>query len=432
MSDHKFDRSIDRQAVLDDLKRRIIDLMENPYVVPDVGIYDEPVRYFKANEEWCKIIFGWLDWLEDVAGWQDAEDDNHAGIQAILIFEEGIEPVEPNPTDTYEAIKFGIYDAFNDLAKQIVSGRTTNISVDDTGAVSDPSDTEGAELPEDDENTPQDESAMARSGGASGVRLGINQIWTFLNASYTASPQVPAGTASDRLQYLFKLDEIKTDYLCDYYYGERLASNPYVASFASTLDSYLYCKGITKQSIAEWILEVHTANQRDMALLVLDALTDEQLAAWFDRGTHSPSTDYLAYSCVPIPTYSFNITAFGSDFNDTHVLKKYHRYLVTVTGYFVDVDGDIQDAFWHKQVGQNEVFELDMSIQILNATKRYPTVFEVPFDTTNHKYAWTIEMGQSDASAQWTLNRDATIAVGATSPTGGLHFIVQDLGEIVN
>lgn len=91
MPDHKFRQKQDRNYVLLDAKQRIIDLMENGQELPSVGIYDEPVRYFKANEEWCKIIFGWLDWLEDVAGWPDAEDDSHAGIQSILEFEEGIE-----------------------------------------------------------------------------------------------------------------------------------------------------------------------------------------------------------------------------------------------------------------------------------------------------------------------------------------------------
>jgi hypothetical protein len=101
MADNKYSKQLDRQAVLHDYKRRIIDLLENGQALPDTGIYDEPVRYFKANEKWCKIIFGWLAWLEDVAGWPDAEDDNYLGIQAILTFEEGIDvPMPEFPTES--------------------------------------------------------------------------------------------------------------------------------------------------------------------------------------------------------------------------------------------------------------------------------------------------------------------------------------------
>jgi hypothetical protein len=91
MPDRKYEKSNDRNYTLLDAKQRVIDLMANNQPLPSEGIYDEPVRYFKANEKWCAVIFGWLDWLEDVAGWQEAQDELHPGIQAILTFEEGIQ-----------------------------------------------------------------------------------------------------------------------------------------------------------------------------------------------------------------------------------------------------------------------------------------------------------------------------------------------------
>lgn len=91
MPDRKFDKTEDRYIALLDEKQRLIDLMENAQMLPETGIYDEPVRYFKANLKWTPIIFGWLSWLQDVAGWAQANGENFAGIQALLIFEEGIE-----------------------------------------------------------------------------------------------------------------------------------------------------------------------------------------------------------------------------------------------------------------------------------------------------------------------------------------------------
>lgn len=83
----------DRQAALSDFKNRLLDFADNGFLVPETDVYDEPVRYFKANKQWTPIIFGFLTWLEDLAAWKEADSDGFAGIQGILKFEEGIELV---------------------------------------------------------------------------------------------------------------------------------------------------------------------------------------------------------------------------------------------------------------------------------------------------------------------------------------------------
>jgi len=99
MPDEKYDRKYDRQAVLSEFKQRVIDLMQNHQPLPDTGIYDEPVRYFKANLKWTPVIFGLLTWAEDLAFWPDAINDLYVGIQQILIFEEGITLPDPPEID---------------------------------------------------------------------------------------------------------------------------------------------------------------------------------------------------------------------------------------------------------------------------------------------------------------------------------------------
>ena len=110
----------DRQIVLADLKERAIWLKENNFDLPEEGIYDEPVRYYKANLNWARIIEGWVDWLADVSAWRQAQDDSFRGIHEILVWEEGIElPTEINCEDiencletspTIEEIKDSIGD----------------------------------------------------------------------------------------------------------------------------------------------------------------------------------------------------------------------------------------------------------------------------------------------------------------------------------
>src|SRR5690348_5639781 len=117
----------DRLAVLEDFKRRIILLRENNQQLPSVAWDAEPLRYYKLNQEWVRIVFGWMDWLEDIAGWPEAQDENYEGIQGILAFEEGIELPEGTDFDCGDVedclgtsdIINNLIDLINDMADEI-------------------------------------------------------------------------------------------------------------------------------------------------------------------------------------------------------------------------------------------------------------------------------------------------------------------------
>ena len=201
-----------------------------------------------------------------------------------------------------------------------------------------------------------------------------------------------------------------------------------VPVITSVLAEKIYCDGNRRNVIAAYILETWDAEIGDL-LAINNGLEQSQLEEWFADGENTPSTDYLAYSCTPIADFEV-VIQWGVTLNDTHVLKKNHRYEFIVSGYLSDPDGDLQDAWWHKPSGGNQVFDLvDFNIQIGGSLKAEPTQFEVPYQG-NHTYRWTVDMGANDASGQYTINRDAIMAIGSTSPTGGLTISVHDLGEI--
>lgn len=81
----------DRITTAYDDKQRILDLTSFKFQAPSVGIYDEPVRCYKANIQWAKIIEGMLDWLTEIAAWKDSQDESYIGIQEMLKFLEGID-----------------------------------------------------------------------------------------------------------------------------------------------------------------------------------------------------------------------------------------------------------------------------------------------------------------------------------------------------
>jgi hypothetical protein len=438
VTDHKYDRSIDRQVTLFDYKSRLIDLLTMMQSLPETDIYDEPVRYFKANLKWTPIIFGWLDVLEDVSGWHEAADDNYAGIQQILKFEEGIEPIMTTPAEMQTAITEGIYKAVNDIAKQIVSGSRTNFSVDEDGNLVPPS-AGDVPLPPDDPLTPIDDSKAASAGGMIAIASGINAFIAYVDLLFgpTQAPVTPLAEAQTLVSLRFMPSSLM-DAAISAYYDDRIAGQGELGILVENdLAEFLFCdhaSDTTLQSFNRFISYHATMTLEDKFRYteLIPGLEDTQFSIWYNAGIKVPSTNYLAYSCVPIPDYNLTIQWQGGAVNDTHTLKKRHRYLVTVLGHLVDTDGDIQDAFWtvNAATGIKTFNTSDFNIQIGQAVKIDPTIFEADY-ASDHLYAWTVDMGGINANPQWGIVRNAIMSVGSTSPSNGLFIQVHDLGEII-
>lgn len=334
----------------------------------------------------------------------------------------------------YEALKQsiaeGIYIAGNDFAKQLISGRTTDFSVGTDGTV-----TQGdaplpePEVPVDDPATPFDETLMAKAGGVINVRLTIQAIFNDI-AAWHFGARTEAEVV-DLLNLLYGLEgaEVAT-FVTFWYTVDATPDTPPLLD--DELDSYFFCRGLSSQSFAKYSEKFHTpTTDRATLLKFVPVLTQSLLNEWFETGIDTGSTDYLNYSCVPVPDYSLTIQWSGAVINDTHTLKKNHRYLIKASGYLIDPDGDIQDAWWHvvAATGIQSFDTTDFNIQQGGALKIDPTIFEAPYNAA-HVYSWTLDMGTINANPQWGIVRDAIMAVGSTSPTGGLLIEVHDLGEI--
>lgn len=70
-------------------RKQILEIGLTNRVPPDVGIFDEPTRCFKANLEWTPLIMGMVHWLADVTAWQEAGDEGYFAIREILRFMQG-------------------------------------------------------------------------------------------------------------------------------------------------------------------------------------------------------------------------------------------------------------------------------------------------------------------------------------------------------
>lgn len=72
--------------VIDDEKKQALVLDAFKYSVPTAGVLDTPHRAYLVNESWAKLIMGFVSWMSTVAVWDNASEDDHAGIQGILEF----------------------------------------------------------------------------------------------------------------------------------------------------------------------------------------------------------------------------------------------------------------------------------------------------------------------------------------------------------
>lgn len=432
MPDRKYEQGNDRQRTTLDFKQRVIDMMANKQPLPNVGIYDEPVRYFKANEQWCAVIFGWLDWLEDVAGWQEAQDESYAGIQQILIFEEGIEPLVTTQEELKTAICEGIECAVVQISKRIVSGSKTGFSIDDDGNIIIGGDGDEA-LPEDDPETIINEELAAKAGGANSVQRYINKLFSDLNTLHgvDGTPDTPLAQAQAIIRSSFSCDPALMDAAVSEYYANIQTYSQRVESLGTAaLDGWIFCRGYSHESIIQYIWQLGGVifPLKQNAVNLVSALYDDILLNKFIDGQLLPSTDYADYSCTKTPTETIQVPVDANvSYQGVQVWKTNHRIKMTVTGYVVDSDGDRIDFWWNKTAGGVLSFKNnDVQIRINGSTVQPDaTQNEVVFNEAG-AYSWTF-----DCTATGIMDIRVNRGILNLAAEYTFNVLVEDLGEII-
>lgn len=433
MPDHKFEVYKDRRNVLEDEKNRIIDFSDFGQGPPTVGIYDEPVRYFKANKEWCKFIFGWLTWMQSVSFWKDAEDSNHHAIQQVLIFEEGIEGgIFMTPDEFRDSLDAGLYSAFNKLARQIVSGRYTDIAVDEDGTVSQPS-TGGASDVPDDPATSHNEELEARSGGAIAYAEGLAGVVAKMLQLYGADEDedMPVAQAQFIMKSIYDSVDSLMDTAVAHYWTYRVGLFvPFTVIDSNELSEIAFCHWYRDGDILEWLYALSEPFEELQIIAELwGALSADQKSNWILDGQKTPSTEYIAYDCTPNAPESFSLDMSTSN-TPSYALdaqwKPNHRFLIEIEGSFTDSDnpGIVRDGMWSYNAGTGvKTFE---PITFSAANVSNPTALLVPY-RADHKYRFTVERTGLAPGANTIAKDNGSFAL--PNVVGVLSFVVTDLGE---
>lgn len=426
----------DRVIVPDDEKKRILDLSATTLPVPSVGIYDGEVRYYKANLEWARIIEGHVSWLASLAAWKDAEDEGYEAIQQISIFLEGVE----TGMATKDDIRDGIYEAFNQLAAQVVSGRFTDIFVGSDGTVSDPTTSvdELPESPEDDPLTPLiREDWAAQMGAAIAVSAAVALFIAKLDNNYGPVNGTPVVALADTQFYVktfFAVDEVEMDAAIAGYYTYRGSNARILFLTTDNIEAYLFCNGANELGLKKWTVDLSTypTTKQAMFLTLIAALADSFWTGYYNAGLLVPSTEYRAASCTPFDTEI--ITFAGADFTGSGyksggvVNKNNHRVLIDVTGIIPDTAGGTQDFFWRKDSVGALTFigtSTPNGTWQVNTNWVAPSAAEVPYRTDGHYQVTrdTVTTGATLLSIRRKLTESGT----------GHSFVmtITDLGSVV-
>lgn len=413
------------------------------YPIPETWITEETASYcivIPAGEDFRRAAYAQLLLLGKYWNWKRDEGDpdstraKNTAETWRLLFEFNEECGMSIDYDALkQAISEGMYEFGNNIAKQIVSGRTNNISVDEDGTVSDPTTGEpaGEDLPPDDPTTPIDEKESAIYGGATEILRAIEKLLDRLDTIYgsvNGTPLVPVATAQEQIKLMFPSDTALMDAAVSEYYAYRATEN--IIQFTPTNNDFLnfYCLGYDLFAWNNWLLQYSGFNNYKISTCaeIVAALAPAFWNKYFNTGSEKPSNAYLDASCVPMPYQEYlNVPYASTRTLLPSIAKGGHRLLIQVSGYYVDPDGDLQDAFWYRTAAG--VLARSNFTFSHGAGSNMPSDNQVVYNAA-HVYEYTIDLFNGASSWSVTFNRNANMNVASTSPTSGFTIKITDLG----
>lgn len=333
---------------------------------------------------------------------------------------------------TQAEIKQAIIDAAEQLAAQMLAGETENMKADFTYSKDTGEKTFAPIGVADDPVTPDiDESLASLQGGASYVLSEVEGVMDKLDTYYGGSNGSPSNSEAFTevaMSLLYPFDPILLEVAIANYYLYR-ASNGYIAYNSSlTHENYMYCNGGGKQAWTMLMAELTGWNEAKLSMVksVTDALLQSFWDNAFELGAAIPSTKYLDAACTPMKTQLLEDVPYSSlRALVPATAKGGHRLKITVSGYYVDPDGDIQDAFWYRT---NAGVTTRSNFTFTHGGgQNMPSDSQVPY-RGDHTYTYTIDLATGNSSWSLQFNRNGGMNVASTSPTDGFTISIEDLG----
>lgn len=385
------------------------------------------------NQQQVAILLALLEYQKWPTRWTGLEMNKSELETYIADIEQRLMRNEGGGMATKDDIRDGMYEAMNMLAKQIVSGRTTNISVGEDGTVSDPSDTDvGSDLPEDDPTTPINEESTAKMGGCVSLSRAIESFLDKVDTYYGATngtPATPVQDASVLIEASFPCDKTLMDAAIVAYYSYRNTNPRILFDVSQAMQLFLFCHGANEGAWNQWLVDQsgYAIGKFNTVHGLTEGLLPEFWSSYFNQGTDKPSTVYLEAGCVPSPREIMLLTVFNTNVTSQTGWKPNHRLKFTVTGVLTDPAGHKRDFWYYDANNAAPLFvPASMSMQLGTGITK-PTINQVPFSATG-SYIFTIDTPA--ASGSLVLNMAAGGVFNSPFTGAPITVTIDDLGEI--
>lgn len=410
----------DRITTIYDEKQRVLDLTEYKFVPPDVGMYDAPFVYYKANLQWAKIIEGHVSWLATVAAWPEAQGENYQAIQEIYQFLERVEmyPIEDLKEAICEAIECGLEHA----AARYLSGAAGNtigdvtIGTDGEIIIGDGTSGGGAGA-----------APEIKNGGIANMVLAYQKFFTDTNTWRNAGVNI--AQIQDRVKAAYLVDDVAMDSALSLWDAAFPNPTGVLYSFPNDTTEIWYCKGHSPAQIAQFFID---KNPSPLAYIlnIHEGFLPSQFEAWYEAGTDTPATDYVTYPCTPMPDEDLILKIEGANGNTatTNTQKTFHRLLFEVSGKVQHPDeaGRYFDFFYENNLGV-VTYRGGVNISRFGGGIDEPNQSKVPYmPDGNYRFTLDITAGSGVVS----ISKNLVTGFPAVATIGEFSIKIKDFGQI--
>lgn len=321
----------------------------------------------------------------------------------------------------------GVICALEQAAARFLSGEAGN-TIDDI-VIGNDGVIEKQEVP------PVSTNLASKNGAAKGVQVGLQTIMDDIYNWLTNETLEDTKIYASAKYYLGQ----NYDIVIDNWDGLITTQDPPYVDTDDELTELVYCKGIIRQAVSEWVIDHATATsaQKDVMLQLIGTITDQQYLLWYSNGGLIGITDYLGYECYirePV-TFVYN----GTQYNANQLIQTSAEWgtfsgkriiQVEVTGKFVSLsDGDEHDILYRKN-GTTGVIDATPENWTLQLRPSIASIMplELPPYNASGTYKWTREVnGQTVDNINFQLN-GAVNYINDADTTDQMELTITDLG----
>jgi len=322
------------------------------------------------------------------------------------------------------------------FAKRFLSGDGLNFSVGDDGTIVIGGGGDApVTLPEDDPATSINETESSRYGAISEIAAKLEAFLDMVDASYGPTNGAPVdfeATCQEKIAAYWPVDRAEMDAAITAYYAHRASQPRILFDRGTAFPLYLYCNGYNDNVLGRWLADLSTYPfpKQVVVLGLWKALADSFFTEFYTIGAAKPNSAYVDAACVPMAYQELlNVPFASSRALVPAPAKSGHRLVIEVSGYYVDPDGDIQDAFWYRTSAG--VLTRSNFTFTHSAGSNMPSDNQVPYNAS-HVYQYTIDLAVAVSNWSVQFNRNANMNVASTSPTSGFSIKITDVGLAVS